>query len=203
MSVDPKVFVVDDDADIRSSLKQLFDAVHIPVELYQSAEQFLQADRKDAPGCVLLDVRMPGMGGMRLLAHLQTLRAHPPVVVLTGHGDVPMVVQALKAGALDFIEKPANPERLLDSVRNAFAVDRERRAQESERSHFQRDLATLSQREREVLEQMANGIPNKVIAAHLDISLRTLEKHREKIKQKMRARSIPDLIRAFLLHDLH
>lgn len=200
MADEPKIFVVDDDPDIRASLKRLFEAVRLPVELFDSAEQFLQAGHATSPGCLLLDVRMPGMGGLQLLKHLQSVSGHPAVILLTGHGDIPMVLQALKSGALDFIEKPANHQRLLESVNKGLVHDRERRAQERERRQFQTSIEALSARERQVLERMVGGASNKTIAQELGISDRTLEKHRAQIMQKMGARSLTDLIRAAVLH---
>jgi RNA polymerase sigma factor (sigma-70 family) len=200
MLAESTVFVIDDDPDIRASLQRLFEAVRIRVELFESAERFLQAGRVASPGCLLLDVRMPGMGGMSLLTHLQSVKPHPPVILLTGHGDIPMVLQALKSGALDFIEKPANHQRILESVQNAFEIDRQRRAQEAETRHFHASLASLSAREREVFELMIEGVPNKVIALNLGISERTLEKHRKQIMEKMGTRSLAELIRTALLN---
>ncbi|MBS1212248.1 MAG: fixJ [Proteobacteria bacterium] len=200
MVTDPTVFIVDDDGDMRLALGRLFDAICLPVELFESAEQFLQSGRMNCPGCLLLDVRMPGMGGMGLLAQLQTLHTHIPVILLTGHGDIAMAVQTLKSGALDFIEKPPDPDKLLDAVRNALAVDRARRERDLEDCRFQQSLAALSQREREVLEKMANGVANKVIALDLGISERTLEKHRKHIMEKMGVRTVAELIRTLVLN---
>lgn len=200
MNDQPTVYVVDDDPDIRASLMRLFDAVDLRTELFESAEQFLQAGRATSPGCLLLDVRMPGMGGLQLLKHLQSLDEHPAVIMLTGHGDIPMVLQALNAGALDFIEKPANHQRLLESINKGLAFDREKRAAELERRQFRTSIEALSARERQVLERMVGGASNKTIAQELGISDRTLEKHRAQIMQKMGARSLTDLIRAAVLH---
>ena len=200
MNDQPTVYVVDDDPDIRASLMRLFDAVGLRTELFESAEQFLQAGHATSPGCLLLDARMPGMGGLQLLKHLQSLTEHPTVIMLTGHGDIPMVLQALKSGALDFIEKPANHQRLLESVNKGLALDREKRAAELERRQFRTSIEALSARERQVLERMVGGASNKTIAQELGISDRTLEKHRAQIMQKMGARSLTDLIRAAVLH---
>ena len=197
---DTTVFVVDDDSDIRASLKQLFEAVNLRVELFESAEEFLRAERTESPGCLLLDVRMPGIGGLQLLTHLQSLKEHPPVIMLTGHGDIPMVLQSLQSGALDFIEKPATHQRLLASVNKALAVVRDRRALEREKRRVHALFGTLSAREREVLELMVGGSCSKAIALELGISLRTLEKHREHIMRKTGARSVSELIRAVLQH---
>ena len=197
------VFVVDDDSDIRASLNRLLQSVKLPVELFESAERFLESGKAHAPGCLLLDVRMPGMDGLELLEHLNNIRVHPPVILLTGHGDVPMVLRALKAGALDFIEKPANHQRLIETVRRALEVDRVQRFREDQRNHFQTALAALSTREREVLGRMVAGVINKVIAQDLGISERTLEKHRKHVLEKMGMRSLAELIRAMVLHESH
>ena len=203
MLQDATVFVVDDDSDIRASLNRLLQSVKLPVELFESAERFLESGKAQAPGCLLLDVRMPGMDGLELLEYLTTLRLHPPVILLTGHGDVPMVLRALKAGALDFIEKPANPQRLIETVRHALEVDWAQRFREDQRDQFQTALAALSTREREVLERMVAGDINKVIAQELGISERTLEKHRKHVLEKMGMRSLAELIRAVVSHDSH
>lgn len=198
-----RVFVVDDDPDIQSSLHRLFNSVHIPVELFETAEEFLKANRAPAAGCLLLDVRMPGMGGLRFLEHLQTFPVHPPAIMLTGHGDIPMVLQALKSGALDFIEKPANAQKLLEAVHHAFAVDLEQRAQQRRKKHFDACLASLSAREREVLQRMIDGVVNKAIAMDLGISERTLEKHRTHIMHKMEVTSLAELIRNVVVYGIH
>lgn len=201
MVTDPStVFVVDDDPDIRASLTRLFRAVSIPIESFESAESFLQSESTRSPGCLLLDVRMPGMSGMHLLEEVQRIEGHPQVILLTGHGDIPMVLQALKLGALDFIEKPPHHERLLESVRKAFSVDREQRRRLSEKHCFQELLASLTSREREVLQKMVSGLPYKAIAQDLGISERTLEKHREHVMKKMHASSIHELIRQMILY---
>lgn len=197
------VFVVDDDSDIRASLNRLLQSVKLPVELFESAQRFLESGKAHAPGCLLLDVRMPGMDGLELLEYLTSLRLHPPVILLTGHGDVPMVLRALKAGALDFIEKPANHQRLIETVRHALEVDQAQRFREDQRDQFQTALAALSTREREVLERMVAGDINKVIAQDLGISERTLEKHRKHVLEKMGIRSLAELIRSVVLHESH
>ena len=197
------VFVVDDDSDIRASLNRLLQSVKLPVELFESAQRFLESGKAHAPGCLLLDVRMPGMDGLELLEYLTSLRLHPPVILLTGHGDVPMVLRALKAGALDFIEKPANHQRLIETVRHALEVDQAQRLREDQRDQFQTALAALSTREREVLERMVAGDINKVIAQDLGISERTLEKHRKHVLEKMGIRSLAELIRSVVLHESH
>ena len=192
---EPKVFVVDDDQDMRSSFKWLIESVGLAVEAFRSAEEFLEAYEPAQPGCLLLDVRMPGMGGLRLLERLQAQGAQLPVIVVTGHGEVAMAVQAMKSGAFDFMEKPANHQQLLERVQDALALDRERRARALEVAAFEQLLAQLTQREREVLVRMVKGEPSKAIALEFGISERTIEKHRESIMHKMEARSLAQLIR--------
>lgn len=188
------VFVVDDDFDMRQSLKWLIESVGLPVEGFESAEQFLGADHVSRAGCILLDVRMPGMGGMGLLEWLKAKGDHPPVIVFTGHGDVPMAVQAMKLGAFDFVEKPATHQYILARIRDALALDEDLRTRKNERLRFEQLLCQLSQREQEVMEKVVMGESNKVIAIALGISERTVEKHRENIMQKMGVRSLAALV---------
>jgi two-component system response regulator FixJ len=197
------VFVVDDDSDMRQSLKWLIESVGLPVQAFDSAEQFLEGYQPARPGCLLLDVRMPGMGGMRLLEHLQKAGIDLPTIVFTGHGDVPMAVQALKAGAFDFVEKPATHQQILDRVQDALAAERDRRARQSRRHAWETALTHLSQREREVLDGVVEGRSNKVIAMELGISERTVEKHRHSIMQKMGAGSLAELIRMVVLYQMN
>ncbi|MFM8445220.1 MAG: response regulator transcription factor [Methylococcus sp.] len=201
MTQEPTVFVVDDDPDIRASLNRLLQSVNLPVELFDSAGRFLESGKAHAPGCLLLDVRMPGMDGLELLDHLKTMRLHPPVILLSGHGDIPMVLRAMRAGALDFIEKPANHQRLIETVRHALEIDQAQRIREDQRNHFQTALAALSTREREVMEQMVAGANNKAMAQDLGISERTLEKHRKNVLEKMGMRSLAVLIRAVVSQE--
>lgn len=196
------IFVVDDDLDMRVSMQRLLEALEMPVELFASAEEFLRSGHATSPGCLLLDVRMPGMGGLQLLEILKSYSPHPPVILITAHGDIPMVVRALKTGALDFIEKPANPQSVIDAVQQACAQDRANRTDSAKQQSFQGALATLSPRERQVMEYMVAGTPNKVIASELGISERTLEKHRRRLMEKMGARSLAELIRAIVTSRL-
>jgi two-component system response regulator FixJ len=195
MKTDATVFVVDDDRDMRNSLKWLIESVGLPVETFRSAEEFLAAYLATQPGCLLLDVRMPGMGGLHLLECLHAAGACLPVILITGHGEVSMAVQALKAGAFDFLEKPAAPQRILDRIQDALAADRAMRAKASELAAFRQLLAQLTQREREVLDRMVEGETSKTIALELGISERTVEKHRESLMHKMGVRSLAQLIR--------
>lgn len=195
MNIKPTVFVVDDDRDMRSSLKWLVESIGLPVETFPSAEEFLAAATADRPGCLLLDVRMPGMGGLRLLEHLRQAGAGLPVIVFTGHGEVSMAVQALKTGAFDFIEKPATHQLILDRVQDALAADTKNRTRASEAAAFRELLAQLTQREREVLDRLVEGEISRDIAQAMSISERTVEKHRERLMHKMRARTLAHLIR--------
>lgn len=191
----PTVFVVDDDQDMRDSFRWLIESVALPVETFRSAEEFLAYYTPNRPGCLLLDVRMPGMGGLRLLERLRTSGANLPVIVITGHGEVPMAVQALKLGAFDFLEKPAPPQQILDRIQDALTLDQELRAKAEEIAAFERLFGQLTQREREVLDRMVEGESSKAMALEFGISERTVEKHRESIMHKLEARSLGQLIR--------
>jgi FixJ family two-component response regulator len=191
---DATVFVVDDDEAVRDSLRQLLQAVGLHVQTYGSARDFLVAYEPDTPGCLVLDMRMPGMGGLDLQAQLVRQGMQLPIIFLTGHGDVPAAVRALKAGAMDFLQKPVNSQSLLDLVQQAIRRDAEARAQSAEESEITRRLAALTAREREVLDMMVAGRANKVIAIELDISERTVEFHRGNIMKKMRSRSLAELV---------
>lgn len=193
---EPTVFVVDDDEDMRNALIWLMESVALPVRAYGSAEEFLEHGCARVPGCLLLDLRMPGMGGMALLERLR--RASPPLmptIVLTGHGDVPTAVQALKAGAFDFVEKPAIQQQLLDRVQAALATDAVRRHRADEIASIRRALNGLTERQREVLDWVIAGEPSKCIALRLGISERTVETYRRMIMKKMQARSLAALVR--------
>ena len=198
---DATVFVVDDDADLRRSLHCLLRSVNLSAELFDSAASFLAAFRADRPGCLLLDVRLPGMSGLQLLEHLYLHGPHPPVILFSGHADVPMVLQAMNYGVFAFLEKPAPPQQLLDHVQAALAADRETHDREWKRAIFQNRLNALSLREQQVLARMIDGQPNKAMAMELGISERTLEKHRKHVHEKLGARTLPELIRLLVLHQ--
>ncbi len=193
---EPTVFVVDDDEDIRNALIWLMESVALPVRAFGSAEEFLEHGYARVPGCLLLDLRMPGMGGMALLERLR--RAGPPLmptIVLTGHGDVPTAVQALKAGAFDFVEKPAIQQQLLERVQAALAADEIRRHRAEEIASIRQALSGLTERQREVLDWVIAGESSKCIALRLGISERTVETYRRMIMKKMKARSLAALVR--------
>jgi two-component system response regulator FixJ len=198
MPSDEIVFVVDDDADVRDSVCALLESAGFASEPYGSAVAFLAAYQPSRHGCVIADIRMPDMDGMALQAELGKRGAALPVIVVTGHADVPLAVQAMKAGAVDFIEKPFDDEVLISSVRRALAQAVSTREQASAAQRAEALIATLSARERQVLELLVVGRSNKVIAYELDISPRTVEIHRAHVMEKMEARSLSDLVRSAL-----
>jgi len=202
MTSEPTVFVVDDEPEVQDALRWLIESVALPVETFGSAEGFVNAVGPDRPGCLVLDVRMPGMGGLRLLENLRSLGIRLPVIVLTGHGDVPLAVRAMKAGAIDFVEKPAADQDLLDRIYSALQRDAELRAETARRAAIDEQLQILTPREREILERLVKGQVHKVIAADLDISERTVESHRRHIKEKMKVRSLAELTKIVLQHRM-
>lgn len=195
---EPRVFIVDDDQEVRNALELLMESVGLPASTYESAQAFLDAFDPDLPGCIVLDVRMPGMSGMDLQARLAAETLHPPVIIITGHGDVPMAVRAVQSGAVDFIEKPFNDQALLDSVHKAIEQDARQRGEASRLSELVEKYESLTPREREVLKLVASGQRNKVIAANLNVTQSTVEAHRAKVMEKMDAHSLSDLMRMVL-----
>ena len=189
------VFVVDDDQAMRSSLKWLIESVGLKVESYGSADEFLHGYYPGRAGCLLLDVRMPGMSGLELQEYLINHEIQIPVVIITGHGDVPMAVRSMKSGAVDFIEKPFNDEMLLDAIRNALSLDDRRRELRSEQAEIAARLAQLTPREHEVMEMVTDGRSNKEIANVLGVSAKTVEAHRARVMEKMQAGSLAELVR--------
>jgi two-component system response regulator FixJ len=196
------VHVIDDDEAIRDSLAFMLKAAKVEVETYESASAFLEALPKIKPGCVVTDVRMPGMSGIELLRRLRQLKIDVPVIVITGHGDVSLAVEAMKCGAVDFLEKPFDDDALLAAVRAALDAQATDRAQKINRAAIQEKLASLSSREREVLEGLVAGSPNKTIAYDLGISPRTVEIYRANVMTKMEANSLSDLVRMALVGGL-
>ena len=188
MSEEAAVFVVDDDPAVRDSIAMLVRAEGFEARTFDSARSFLVEWERSTPGCLIIDLRLPGLSGLDLQEHLAGDDNTPPIIFLTGYGTVPAAVRALKAGAMDFLEKPFDPAVLLALVHEALARDRARRADI-------RRLGALTRREREVLEKVAEGDTNKVIAANLGISVRTVELHRARGMRKLRVRSVADLVR--------
>ncbi len=197
-NIEPTVFVVDDEPDIRDALRMLLGSVGLKVETFGSARDFLKSYEPARPGCLVLDVRMPGMSGPELQEQLRTNRIQMPVIIITGHGDVPTTVRTMKAGAIDVIEKPFNDQVLIDRVQQALERDaRQREAAAGVRAIEQR-LTRLTPREREVMQAIVQGKLNKVIAADLGLSTRTVEIHRARIMEKMQAKSVSKLVQMVL-----
>jgi len=195
----PVAHVIDDDDALRDSLSFLLASAHIPVATYTSASDFLAALPTVGPGCVVTDIRMPGMSGMELLRHLKEAGSALQVIVMTGHGDVPLAVEAMRLGAADFIEKPFDDEVFISSVRMAIARQKEEDHGLAMRNEVQRKIESLSTRERQVLDGLVAGHPNKRIAYDLGISPRTVEIYRANLMTKMQAGSLSDLVRMALL----
>ncbi len=189
------VFVVDDEPAVRDSLRTLLGTYGLPVEAYASGHEFLESMDKTRAGCLVADVRMPGMSGIDLQHELARRNIPIPVIVITGHGDVPMAVQALKAGALDFIEKPINDDVLVSSIRNALDRDRRSREEDGETARLAERAARLTPRETEVMDLIVSGLSNNAIAQKLGISARTVEHYRANIMQKTEAASLSHLVR--------
>lgn len=189
------VFIVDDDAAIRETLSSLFRSVKLGVELFSSAHQFLQRKRPDVASCLVLDIRLPGISGLDFQAELAKADIRIPIVFMTGHGDIPMSVKAMKAGALDFLAKPFRDQDMLDAVTRALERDQKRRDSEKEVSELRLRFESLTSREREVTSRVVAGLMNKQIAAELGVTEITVKVHRGHMMRKMRARSLIDLIR--------
>ena len=192
------VFVIDDDEAVRTSLRLLLRSVDLPVKTFGSAKEFLPSYDPAQPGCMVLDVRMPGMSGLELLQQLNLRGATIPVVFITGHGDIPMAVEAMQIGAFDFLQKPFRDQDLIDRVQRALERDASTRTQLKATDKIREHLATLTPREREVLDLVTSGKPNKVMAADLGVSQRTIEIHRARVMEKMQARSLAQLVRMVL-----
>ena len=189
------VFVVDDDASMRRSLETLLRSVGLEVRLFPSADVFMRAERPDAPGCLVLDVRLPGMSGLAFQEQLAKAGVALPIIFLTGHGDVPMTVRAMKAGAAEFLTKPFDDQVLLDAIHAAIERDRTRRHDRASVADLEGRYRTLTQREREVMALVVAGRANKQIAADLGLSLVTVKVHRGQVMRKMLARSVAELVR--------
>ncbi len=194
-AIDRVVFVIDDDASVRASMKSLFESVGLYVQLFESADAFLQSERPDLPCCLVLDVRMPGLSGLEFQSELATAGTAVPIIFITGHGDIPMTVQAMKAGAVEFLTKPCRDQELLDAVRSAIEGHRARRKEGKHVALLREQFASLTAREKEVVGFVTAGLLNKQIAAELDISEVTVKMHRGNIMRKMQARSLADLVR--------
>ena len=193
--VDPVVFVVDDDLSVREALSSLIRSVGLRVETFASAQEFLRYQRPDVTACLVLDVRMPGLSGLDLQRELAHAEKRIPIIFITGHGDIPMSVRAMKAGAIEFLPKPFRDEDLLDAIREGLERDQVAREQRGELAEIQEKYDTLTSREREVIVLLVKGMLNKQIAAELGITEITIKVHRRRILQKMNAKSLPALVR--------
>ena len=191
----PVVIVIDDDPAIRRAIDRLLRSVGLRVELFESAREFLRSDRPDAPSCIVLDIRLPGQSGLNLQRDLAVAAIQTPIIFITAHGDIPMSVRAMKAGAVEFLIKPFHDQDLLDAIDLALEKDRVRRAEEKSAAELRQRFDTLSVRERQVMHLVAAGRLNKQIAAELGISEMTAKIHRAQVFRKMQAASLPDLVR--------
>ena len=201
MATKSVVHVIDDDEAVRESLAFLLRSADLEASTYESATAFLAALPQAAPGCIITDVRMPGLSGTELLQKLKEMGVTMPVIVMTGHGDVPLAVEAMKMGAIDFFEKPFDDEALLASVQSSLGSWGEKEAREAERADVRVRLESLSPRERDVLKGLVAGHPNKTIAFDLGISHRTVEIYRANVMTKMKASSLSDLVRMALFNS--
>jgi two-component system, LuxR family, response regulator FixJ len=202
MSAEATVHVIDDDEAMRDSLAFLFQTANVPVRTYESAASFLAILPDVRSGCVVTDIRMPEIDGLELLRRLKKMDVHLPVIVITGHGDVPLAVEAMRLGASDFLEKPFDDDVLMASIRAALAKEHEDGRRHGEQAEVMRRVATLSQRERQVLDGLVAGKPNKVIAYDLNISPHTIEIYRANVMTKMQAVSLSALVRMALSANL-
>ena len=199
MTADADAHVIDDDEAVRESIEFLLRSAQLTVKTYESASAFLAVAPTINSGCVITDVRMPGISGIDLLRRLKELQIRLPVIVITGHGDVPLAVEAMKFGAVDFLEKPFDDDVLLASVRTALNRSEASAQLETERAEIRARIATLTNREHEVLEGLIAGHPNKIIAFDLSISPRTVEIYRANVMTKMKAGSLSELVRMALV----
>jgi len=196
------VFIVDDDKQVREALELLMQSVGLNVETYESGQALLEAFKPEIPGCIVTDIRMPGMSGLELQKKLKEQKLHPPVIIITGHGDIPMAVDAMQAGAVDFIEKPFNDQRLLDSVHRAIETDAAQRGHATQIAEIRERMESLTAREKEVMALITQGKRNKNIADELHVSQSTVEAHRAKVMEKMQANTLSDLMRMVLSQEL-
>ena len=189
------VFVVDDDESIREALKDLLESVGLRVETFASAPEFLQSRHSDVPSCLVLDIRLPGLSGLDLQREMADANIHTPIIFLTGHGDIPMTVRAMKAGAVEFLTKPFRDQDLLDAIQEALGLDRAARQEQAQSNELRSRFDSLTPRENEVFALVVTGLLNKQIALQLGTSEVTIKQHRHQVMQKMHADSFAELIR--------
>ncbi len=198
MSDGEKVYIVDDDEAVRDAIGMLLETVDIPYVSYADAQSFLEELDADQVNCLVLDIRMPGMSGLELQEKLVSMQAEIPIVFITGHGDIPMAVEAMRRGAVDFLRKPFRDQELLDRIQEALSLDADKRDHAADLESYQTRVADLTPREQEVFKRVASGQANKVIAIELGISERTVEIHRSNVMQKTGSRSLADLVRLLI-----
>jgi FixJ family two-component response regulator len=191
----PVVFVIDDDASVRDAIADLLQSIGVEVKTFRSAQEFLQSKRPDVPGCIVLDVRLPGPSGLEFQRTLKKSNIHLPIIFISGHGDIPMSVRAMKSGAIEFLTKPLREQELLDAIQTGIERDRARRQEAKVVAELQERFDSLTPREREVLALVVTGRRNKQIAAQAKLSEMTVKVHRSQIMRKMRAKSLVDLVR--------
>jgi FixJ family two-component response regulator len=195
------VFIVDDDDAVRDSLRLLMKSVGLRARAFDSAESFLRSYRPETTGCLVLDIRMPGMSGIELQRELARRDYSLPIIFITAHGDIPMAVQAVRSGAVDFVQKPFDDGELVAKIRGALSESLQRQEDDQERAEVRRRASTLTAREREVMSQVVQGKANKVIAGDLGVSQRTVEIHRARVMEKMQAGSLAQLVRMVLIAE--
>ena len=193
MTADATVYVVDDDPDVRKSLAELVSSIKLRVRSYASATEFLDDYDPTLPGCLVVDVRMPGMSGIELQEQIRRLGSDIPVIMLTGHGDVPMAVRALKSGAVDFLEKPCRAQTLIDRIQHSLQIDAEFRAARAKKDETAKRLASLTERERSIAEMIASGMTTKRIAAEFGVSTQAIDAHRGRAMRKLNVDTAPAL----------
>jgi len=204
----PTVFIVDDDASVREGVADLLRSVGLRVEAFASPQEFIDSKRANAHGCLILDVRLPGPSGLEFQRLLASSDIHLPIIFISGHGDIPMSVRAIKSGAIEFLTKPLHEQQLLDAVHTGIERDRARREEAGALAELRLRFETLTPREREILAHVASGQANKQIAAHLDLSEMTVKVHRSQVMHKMQAKSVIELVRmtdklGLSIHETH
>ncbi len=192
------VYIIEDDDAVRDSLQMMLESVGRNVQAFVNADQFLQSYSQEMAGCIVLDIRMPGINGMELQRKLNEMTSILPIIFVTGHGDVPMAVEAMQQGAVDFVQKPYREQELLDKISQAMELDQENRASLQQRQVILQQMKDLTPRERDVMLLMVDGKANKVIAIDLDISQRTVEIHRARVMEKLTANSLAHLVRMYM-----